>query len=338
MQMERCILFITEVKLTGLKKTMGMISAESQVRSSVELLTTRIGFLESCGSNRTREVAAIKDVVMSSMNEVQNKFDALRHRIDCKVYEKCGVRFDKIEARIIATVREELSFIATPLPFQHPPSGFKGHSQIGKLVIDGRSSSQTSLNFLGELQKQKKSAAIKSPINTELKIHHGETSKNNKNEPILNQISIHKSKPSVITEDSALSQVADQDEKELDQPVDDNRFLTSEIMFTSPHPDISDTRLHTKILDIDCSVTEAPNQNSNLEISPNDNTSNFEPNIIISHDDLKENEAKQFGGTEVDSETTPRIVSDRSKILDAINVHRVPLISDIPVEGVNAWQ
>jgi hypothetical protein len=120
-----------QVKLGGLKITLGMsdpnikciLAIINIVSSSIEALEKRTFFLEECGINRKKEILAISDLTSNILKGIQNKYESMQHRIDCKVYDKCGSKFDIIENTIISTVRAELSFISTKLPFKHPPEG-----------------------------------------------------------------------------------------------------------------------------------------------------------------------------------------------------------------------
>lgn len=157
-----------DVKLTGLIKTMGLSSSCVQSKSSVEALKKRIDFLESCGANRQKELAAISELARAMSNEVSERFNMLIHRIDVKVYEKCGSKFDYIENKIISTVRQELSFISTPLPFEHPPKGYEPRvsSTSPFKIVPG---TPMKLDFLDDLESRKSygySKTVATPIET----------------------------------------------------------------------------------------------------------------------------------------------------------------------------
>ena len=76
--------------------------------------------MEKCSSQRSKEVAAIKDLSVDIMEEMSRRMDLLVNNIDMKVYEKCGSKFDGAEYRIMKVLRDELSFLATPSAFNHP--------------------------------------------------------------------------------------------------------------------------------------------------------------------------------------------------------------------------
>ncbi len=67
---------------------------------------------------------AIQEIAKSTISEISKRFETFQRQTDELVYEKCGRKFDFIESRIIQNIRNELSFIATPLPFNTP-----GHSE-----------------------------------------------------------------------------------------------------------------------------------------------------------------------------------------------------------------
>ncbi|KAI8899055.1 hypothetical protein BC833DRAFT_619753 [Globomyces pollinis-pini] len=113
----------TDARLSKLIKSAGSTLASTHVKSSCENLTQRFDMLEKCANSRNKEVAAMMDMCSSIMEELTSKFDALSHRIDMKVYEKCGSKFDMFETRIMLVLKDELSFLAAPLVFKHPPDG-----------------------------------------------------------------------------------------------------------------------------------------------------------------------------------------------------------------------
>eukprot|EP00842_Homolaphlyctis_polyrhiza_P002653 jgi/Hompol1/3389/HPOL_003238-RA len=78
---------------------------------SIESLVSRVAALENVGNMRDKEVSAIHDCIVAFINETQNKFDALSDRIEQKFYESCESKFEIIESRILAVIRDELSFI-----------------------------------------------------------------------------------------------------------------------------------------------------------------------------------------------------------------------------------
>ena len=112
--------------------------------------------LENCGVGRQREVEAIKDLATNIMKEITAKYENVKQRIDCKVYDKCGSKFDFIEEKILSTVREELSFIATPLPFTHPPTG---NENLRKRTFSKQKSNTSHLDFFAELRQGASSPA-----------------------------------------------------------------------------------------------------------------------------------------------------------------------------------
>lgn len=138
------------------------------VRSSVDAITTRVQFLEECGLNRQKEIDAIKEIAYNSINDIQKRYDGLQQRIDRKVYEKCGSKFDTIENSIISTVRSELSFIATPLPFKHPPDGHQDYERSSG--AHSIKYGQADLSFLNSLKSGYVSGAPPSPISPQ-KLH-----------------------------------------------------------------------------------------------------------------------------------------------------------------------
>lgn len=144
---------------------------------------SRVSFLESCGLGRQKEVDAIKELASSITTEISHRLESLIHRIDCNVYEKCGSKFDTIESKVLSTVREELSFIATPLPFKHPPAG---HEDLRKF----KKGSQN-LGFLAELQTGSSNSKLLSPIATKynpntIELSYTHTSKSITEEPTKN--------------------------------------------------------------------------------------------------------------------------------------------------------
>lgn len=119
-----------DAKLANLMKSGGStsvgtsgISLFNEERSSVNVIKARIEMLEKCSASRAREVTGISELSVNIMDSMTKKFDDLSHRIDCKVYEKCGAQFDAAEYRIFKVLRDELSFLATPHLFEHPPRG-----------------------------------------------------------------------------------------------------------------------------------------------------------------------------------------------------------------------
>nr|KAJ3420991.1 hypothetical protein HK105_004762 [Polyrhizophydium stewartii] len=81
------------------------------VKSSLEALSTRIGFLESCGTAREKEVGAIVEMAATLMRDMSIKFDTLTQRLDEKVYAQCESKLEIVENGIIDVIRNELSFI-----------------------------------------------------------------------------------------------------------------------------------------------------------------------------------------------------------------------------------
>ena len=59
------------------------------------------------------------------MNEMQSKLSLLDHRINMKVYESCGSKFDLFELKLMKVLRDDLLFLGTPLLFKHPPDGIE---------------------------------------------------------------------------------------------------------------------------------------------------------------------------------------------------------------------
>ncbi|KAJ1340212.1 hypothetical protein BSLG_005205 [Batrachochytrium salamandrivorans] len=100
-----------DVKLSGLKRTLGSTLSTVNVKSSIETLLTRVGYLESCGLNREKEVTAITEMAISQMRDTTARYTALVNRIDAKIIEKCEAKFEVIEEKILLVVRDELSFI-----------------------------------------------------------------------------------------------------------------------------------------------------------------------------------------------------------------------------------
>ncbi|KAJ3305682.1 hypothetical protein HDV03_001090 [Kappamyces sp. JEL0829] len=116
----------SDCKISNITKSGGSTNVHSPERSSVDTIRRRIENLERCSAQRTKEVSAIKDMAASIKEEMGKRFDALCHQIDMKVYERCGSKFDTAEYSIMKVLREELSFLATPVNgFKHPPDGIQ---------------------------------------------------------------------------------------------------------------------------------------------------------------------------------------------------------------------
>lgn len=112
-----------DAKIVNLVRTGGSTNPSEVGTSSIASIRKRIEMLEKCSEIRTREVAGIKEMAISIQEELNKKFDSLIHRIDMKVYEKCGSKFDAAEYKIMKVLKDELGFLATPTVFKHPPEG-----------------------------------------------------------------------------------------------------------------------------------------------------------------------------------------------------------------------
>jgi hypothetical protein len=66
--------------------------------------------------------------------ETKRKIELLTQRIDCKVYENCGSKFDKIESNLMKILREDLLFLGTPSHFARPEGLGETETGIGALV------------------------------------------------------------------------------------------------------------------------------------------------------------------------------------------------------------
>ncbi|KAJ3274987.1 hypothetical protein HDV01_001493 [Terramyces sp. JEL0728] len=113
----------TDCKFGNLKKTHGSTLAQTNEKSSAENIRNRLEGLENCSSGRQREVDAIKEMYTNITKDITKKFNDLCHRIDMKVYEKCGSKFDVMESKIMKLLHEELTLLAMPCGFKHPPEG-----------------------------------------------------------------------------------------------------------------------------------------------------------------------------------------------------------------------
>lgn len=109
-----------DCKIFNIKKSGGSTHVDVISKSSVEVLNTRIENLEKCSTQRVKEVSAIRDLYLSIAEEMDKKLENLRKEVDLKVYQRCGVKFDAAEYQIMKVIRDELSFLATPLPFSAP--------------------------------------------------------------------------------------------------------------------------------------------------------------------------------------------------------------------------
>lgn len=98
----------TDAKFLNIRKSSGSTQAIGSEKSSVDVLRRRIESLEKCSTQRTKEVAAIKELSVNIMDSMNKKFDLLVQRIDMKAYQKCGRKFDEAEIRIMKVLRDEL--------------------------------------------------------------------------------------------------------------------------------------------------------------------------------------------------------------------------------------
>jgi CRISPR/Cas system-associated exonuclease Cas4 (RecB family) len=87
-----------------------------------------------CAVQREKEVEAIKETTRSIMQETRRKLELLESRINCKVYEKCGSTFEKVESRLMQVLREDLMFLGIPPIFEHPEDATKSDTGVGVVV------------------------------------------------------------------------------------------------------------------------------------------------------------------------------------------------------------
>ena len=124
-----------DAKILNLRKTGGSTNPNEVGTSSIESIRKRIEMLEKCSETRTREVAGIKDMAISIQEELNKRFDSLVHRIDMKVYERCGSKFDAAEYKIMKVLKDELAFLASPTVFKHPPEGVENVDSGAKTFL-----------------------------------------------------------------------------------------------------------------------------------------------------------------------------------------------------------
>ncbi|KAL5031954.1 hypothetical protein BDV3_000208 [Batrachochytrium dendrobatidis] len=109
-----------DVKLSGLKRTLGSTLAVVNVKSSIDSLLNRVRFLESCGQGREREVNAILEIATNQMKDIMSKYTACVDHIDAKIMEKCEDKLTVVEDKILRVVRDDLSFIKElPVKLSH---------------------------------------------------------------------------------------------------------------------------------------------------------------------------------------------------------------------------
>ena len=134
--------------------------------------------LEKCSHQRSKEVAAMQEMALSIKEELNKKFDSLSRRIDLKVYEKCGKKFDSAEFHVMKVLRGELSFLASPGVFKHPPDGVE-HSESGaKAFLQALSTATKKGNQIQSYKTtEPKVVAPISESNQEIKKNHSQIEK-----------------------------------------------------------------------------------------------------------------------------------------------------------------
>ncbi|KAI8917346.1 hypothetical protein BC831DRAFT_485385 [Entophlyctis helioformis] len=100
-----------DAKLSGLKKTLGSVSANVNEPSSVEALLKRIESLEQCGTVRDKEITGIIELATQLTHDMTARFDSVVERIDARIFEKCGSKIETIEEKLLMCIRDDLGFI-----------------------------------------------------------------------------------------------------------------------------------------------------------------------------------------------------------------------------------
>jgi hypothetical protein len=113
---------------------MSIVIAVYEVTSSCENIQRRLERLEMCSVQREKEVEAIKETTRSIIQETRRKLELLEGRINCKVYEKCGSTFEKVESRLMQVLREDLMFLGIPPIFDHPEDAARSDSGVVAVV------------------------------------------------------------------------------------------------------------------------------------------------------------------------------------------------------------
>ncbi|KAI8906681.1 hypothetical protein EDD86DRAFT_192698, partial [Gorgonomyces haynaldii] len=71
-----------DVKLSGLKKTLGTTSSHQTIRSSIDALQQRFLNLENVNGGRNKEVEALRELTTAMKRDMTKRFHELQHRID----------------------------------------------------------------------------------------------------------------------------------------------------------------------------------------------------------------------------------------------------------------
>ncbi|KAJ3257875.1 hypothetical protein HK103_004166 [Boothiomyces macroporosus] len=133
----------TDCRFGNLRKTHGSTLAHTngnirltKEKSSAENIRKRLEGLENVSISRQKEVDAMKEMYINITKDISKKFDDLCHKIDMKVYNSCGSKFDSMESKIMKLLHEELTLLAMPYGFKHPPDGVHKRETGLHAVID----------------------------------------------------------------------------------------------------------------------------------------------------------------------------------------------------------
>ncbi|RKP01230.1 hypothetical protein CXG81DRAFT_26093 [Caulochytrium protostelioides] len=89
-----------DVKLFGLKKSLGSTVPYTNRRSSLENLQERLASLESCGQTRDREVLAMQEQLNFLLNEVTKRTQGIEARVEERIADKVERRMAMMEKTI----------------------------------------------------------------------------------------------------------------------------------------------------------------------------------------------------------------------------------------------
>ncbi|KAJ3171880.1 hypothetical protein HDU87_008198 [Geranomyces variabilis] len=119
-----------DAKLVNMKKTLGSTLQETDVRSSIEVLTKRFKALEQVGVNRDREVSAIQDQFAFMQTTMLKRFDDTGARFQAKMEDAVWKKMGAVEKEIRDSVQQDLAVlnmnpmekqVSTPTAAAAPP-------------------------------------------------------------------------------------------------------------------------------------------------------------------------------------------------------------------------
>ncbi|KAJ3173712.1 hypothetical protein HDU88_002801 [Geranomyces variabilis] len=100
-----------DAKLVNMKKTLGSTLQETDVRSSIEVLTKRFKALEQVGVNRDREVSAIQDQFAFMQTTMLKRFDDTGARFQSKMEDAVWKKMGVVEKEIRDSVQQDLAVL-----------------------------------------------------------------------------------------------------------------------------------------------------------------------------------------------------------------------------------